>query len=97
MNKVTAIKHQSLADICLQETGSINSLLDFALANGVAMTYLPSPGERFEVPDDLVRDKQIFDYYLAKRIKPVSGLGGEDQQQLQQFIENGFIEFGFTQ
>jgi len=97
MNKVTAIKHQSLADICLQETGSIESLLEFAMANGVAITYLPTPGKRFDVPTTLVRDKQIFDYYRAKNIKPVSGIGGDDQQELQQFIENGFIEFGFTE
>lgn len=93
MNKVTAIEHQSLADLVLQETGSIEGLVAFAQENGVAVTYVPEPGEKLNVPEELNGNKQIFDYYFAKRIKPAS-LYGMNNQGNQQLFENGLFENG---
>jgi hypothetical protein len=67
----------------------------FALANGKSITYIPEPGEEFRIPDGLPKDIDIKNYYEARLIKPVSGVA-RITGAAQQFIESGFVQFGFT-
>jgi len=93
--KITALKYQSLADLVLQETGSTDGLVAFALANGKNITYIPEAGEEFNVPKGLPGNRDIKNYYEAREIKPVSGVA-RITGAAQQFIESGFVQFGFT-
>ena len=94
--KITAIKYQSLSDLVLQATGSVEGLVAFAVANEKSITHIPEPGEVFKVPEGLPVNIDIRDYYAAKNIKPVSGVAAATGAT-QFFIANGFIDFGFTE
>lgn len=79
-NKVTVLHYQSLLDICLQTTGSIEGIFAFALLNGMSITDLPEPGNILSIPvskedgNEALGDDRILNYYRAHDIRPVTGL-----------------------
>jgi hypothetical protein len=72
MDKVTALEGQTLADIAIQETGTVEGLFELAMANAKSITDLPTAGEKLAVPEDLPNVREIADYYRARDIRPVT-------------------------
>lgn len=89
--KVTALNGQSLADICLQETGTIAGLFELAMANGKSITDVPEPGERLVIPESIETVREVRNYFKAHNIRPVTGLEVPEPQTL---FEMGLFEMG---
>jgi hypothetical protein len=72
------LESQSLLDIALQETGTIEGIFDLAVANDLSLTDALVPGQKLS--GTAVLNKGIQDYYTAKGITPATGdvtlLGG---------------------
>lgn len=73
MKTVTVLNNQSLNDLAIQEYGSIDGVMQLAVANGLSITDALKPGQVLEVPDfdgsaDTVR------YYKANALKPSSAV-----------------------
>lgn len=74
MNNVQVLNRQSLIDIALQETGTIEAAFDIAFANGLSVTdYVP--GTVLVIPDNVVINEQILKYYKTNNIQPATFIG----------------------
>jgi hypothetical protein len=70
--KVTALSNQSLIDLAIQTSGSIESAFNFARKNGISVTESIPAGNEFEAVSTLNRD--IADYYNAKNLRPATSM-----------------------
>lgn len=69
---VTVEQGQNLLDISVQETGTIENVFKIAQANDICITdYLPI-GTVIIIPNDVVVNKKVKDYYKNKGIKPAT-------------------------
>jgi len=79
-NTLKALSGQSLFDLALQSSGSVEAAFELALMNSIGITDDIVPGINLTVAS--VVNKQIADYYKNKGIKPAtyseteSGIGG---------------------
>ena len=64
--------NQSLFDISVQECGSIEDVFDIAKQNGLSITDSSDIASLIVVPDAI--EKQIADYYKAKRLNPATDI-----------------------
>lgn len=53
---------QTLADIAIQEFGSLDALADIAMINGMAMTEVPDAGTVLQLPDKIY-DRVMQEYW----------------------------------
>lgn len=91
MTKV--MKGQCLLDIAVQETGSIENVLELAILNDISITDELVPEEDVNVSADLIHQKKNLQYYRARELKPAS----EDaNSQLQEGIEFWYVEYDFV-
>jgi hypothetical protein len=80
----TALPRQSLFDIALMTSGSVESALALASLNNLSVTDMPESGHVLNVPADVVRPA-VVRHYAVNRIAPatdlsaatfISGIGG---------------------
>ncbi len=81
--KVKVLHNQSLFDVVLQCTGSIESVLEVAKENNISITDDLVPGTELVIPDSVKIDEDILNYYKAKRIQPATALTEEMQIEEQ--------------
>lgn len=73
MNEAKVKYGQSLFDVSLEQTGSIESIIELASQNGLSITDELTPGNKLLIGDDLTVDEDILTYYKVKGIKPATG------------------------
>lgn len=69
--KVTVIVGQTLADIALQEYGTIEAMPLIAYASGISLSAEVEPGQVLECPDK-VYDTYLQNYAKSNNIKPAT-------------------------
>lgn len=62
---------QTLADIAIQEYGSLDALADIAMINGMAMTEVPDAGTVLQLADK-VYDRVMQDYCKVNNVSPAT-------------------------
>ncbi|MDR1370947.1 MAG: LysM peptidoglycan-binding domain-containing protein [Dysgonamonadaceae bacterium] len=72
--EIKALEGQSLFDIAIQYTGESKTAIDIAKANGMDVTDTLSVGMLIIVPDDVVKNKKIVNYYSVKKITPATAV-----------------------
>ena len=72
--KVTVKNRQNLWDVCLQHTGTIEGAFDLALANELSLTDDLAAGQLLEVPDQIERDVERYNYYQEHGVVPATAL-----------------------
>lgn len=82
---ITVLHNQSLLDIALQHTGTIESIFELAVINIKSVTDDMVAGALLNVPPFSVgaRNKDILAYYTAKNIQPATAFTKEDKQVLE--------------
>lgn len=83
--------NQSMPDIALTGTGTIESIFQLALANGCSITDTPVPGDDYLVPQDAQLDKATLQYLAQNSITI-----GTKGTPLSQGIGYWKIEVDFT-
>lgn len=76
MSSVSALKYQTLFDVVIQATGTLDGALAIAAANNLSVTSPIESGTDIEIPADITRDKAVVSYLSTRGIKPASGDGG---------------------
>lgn len=69
--KTTVRTNQSMLDICLAETGTIESAFELAIKNGISLTSKLQPGTQLDV-DGLPENTQVKEYYKRNKLSPAS-------------------------
>ena len=79
---ITALHNQSLLDLALQHTGTIESVFEFAKANSLNITDEVQAGASLTVPPlgKGARNADILAYYTAKNLQPATAFSKEDEQ-----------------
>ncbi|MDY3363316.1 hypothetical protein JSO61_009545 [Riemerella anatipestifer] len=72
--QIIVLHNQSLLDACLQHTGSIEGVFELAMANNLAITDDVQAGAVLQLPEDIKKDRDIFNYYAAKGIQPATAI-----------------------
>ena len=79
---ITALHNQSLLDLALQHTGTIESVFELAEANSLNITDEVQAGASLTVPPlgKGARNADILAYYTAKNLQPATAFSKEDEQ-----------------
>lgn len=77
---VTILHNQSLLDLALQHTGTIESVFKLAEANSLNITDEVQAGKTLVLPAEAFSNKDILAYYTAKNLQPATAFTKEDEQ-----------------
>ncbi len=77
---ITALHNQSLLDLALQHTGTIESVFEFAEANSLNITDDVQAGTPLYLGEGLGVRNDILAYYTAKNLQPATAFTKEDEQ-----------------
>jgi len=77
---ITALHNQSLLDLALQHTGTIESVFQFAEANSFNITDDVVAGKPLVLPAEAFTNKDILSYYTAKNLQPATAFTKADEQ-----------------
>ena len=71
----TIILHnQSLLDLAVQHTGSVENTFALAVVNGLSLTDDLPAGTEIKLPDSVNKDSDVLNYYTAKRLQPATAV-----------------------
>lgn len=68
------LHNQSLLDFAIQHTGNAQNAFEIAMANGISISDDISSGSNLIIPDSVVMDVDIRNYYQSKAIQPATAL-----------------------
>ena len=74
MDKVIVDIGQNLCDISIQETGSMDNVVEIAEANGLDIMDDLRPGSELIIPDSCSINKPILSYLKSKKVTVTSQL-----------------------
>lgn len=68
------LHNQTLLDFAIQHTGNAQNAFEIAMANGISISDDISSGSNLIVPDTVVLDTDIKNYYTSRAIQPATAL-----------------------
>ena len=77
---VAALHNQSLLDLALQHTGTIESVFELAKDNALNITDDVQAGTPLYLGEGLGVRNEILGYYTAKNLQPATAFSKEDEQ-----------------
>ena len=82
------LHNQSLLDFAIQHTGNAQNAFEIAMANGISISDDISSGSNLIIPDSVVMDVDIRNYYQSKAIQPATAIttsviDGEPETELE--------------
>jgi len=78
--QITVLHNQSLLDLALQHTGTIESVFEFAEANSLNITDDVQAGAPLYLGEGVGGRNEILSYYTAKNLQPATAFTKEDEQ-----------------
>jgi hypothetical protein len=94
MNTVNVIENQTIFDLAVEQTGSVLSIFEIALASGRSITDDLAPGEQVFIPDTRYYIKDIVEYFKGKNYK-IATYGTLDDYQSFEGIGFWIINLNF--
>lgn len=80
---ITVLHNQSLLDLAIQHTGTIESVFELAEANTLNIADDVQAGKILILPTEAFTNKEILAYYTAKNLQPATAFSKEDEQVLE--------------
>ena len=78
--QITVLHNQSLLDLALQHTGTIESVFELAKDNALNITDDVQAGTPLYLGEGLGARNEILGYYTAKNLQPATAFTKEDEQ-----------------
>ena len=78
--EITVLHNQSLLDLALQHTGTIESVFELAEANALNITDDLQASKILALSVEVFTNKDILAYYTAKNLQPATAFTKEDEQ-----------------
>lgn len=76
----TVLHNQSLLDFAIQRTGTLESLFQLAVTNGISITDELETGKFLVLPEDVIKDIDVLAYYNEKGIQPATAITAEETE-----------------
>ena len=89
MKPIQILHNQSILDIAIQHTGSVFNAFAIATANDMAVSETLIAGTSILIPDNVLNDESILNYYKAKEIQPATSL--TDVQSVIEYKGIGYM------
>lgn len=70
--EIKILHNQSLLDIAIQHTGSVENAFEFAVQNGLSVSNELVAGNGLFIPGDIAFENDILNYYTSKKINPAT-------------------------
>lgn len=80
------LHNQHLMDFALQHTGSFENSFPIALLNGKSVTDSLGAGEILGIPEKIIKDDVLLNYYTQKQVEPATAI---TQSQIDELEANG--------
>ncbi len=82
------LHNQSLLDFAIQHTGNVTNAFEIAKANGLAVSDELEAGVELAIPETVVNDADVLQYYASRSIQPATAIttiiiDGEPETQLE--------------
>jgi hypothetical protein len=90
--EITVLNNQSILDISIQHTGTVENSFSIAVANGFSVSDLLISGTTLILPDGLQKNNDVLNYYTAKQIQPASGITTEQNNQIPILKGIGYMQ-----
>lgn len=71
--KQLVLNNQTILDVSLQHTGTVENCLAIAVANGFSVSDPLIPGTELIIPENIKINTDVLNYYSAKKIQPATG------------------------
>lgn len=72
--KTIVLHNQSLLDIAIQHTGSVENAFAIAVANGMAVSDVLTVGSSLLIPTSVKTDNDVLYYYTTKNLQPATAI-----------------------
>jgi hypothetical protein len=92
--KEIILNNQSILDIALQHTGSVENCFAIAIANGFSVSDIVSAGNPAEIPEDVQKNTDVLNEYTAKKIQPATATTGDQNSEIPTFKGIGYMQIG---
>lgn len=93
---ITVAEKQSLLDITIQEEGSILTVFDFALANGLSITDELLVAQKVVSPNSGAKNSEVSNYFKAKNQMIATELNEQQKNELPANFGIGKMAIGST-
>ncbi len=70
--KIKVLHNQTLLDLAIQYTGSVENAFMIAGQNNLAVSSYLVAGYELQIPEGTPFNRDIYDYYSAKQLKPAT-------------------------
>ncbi|WP_312394742.1 hypothetical protein [Chryseobacterium sp.] len=95
MNAVV-LKNQSLLDIAIQTTGTVDNCFAIAVANGFSVSDFLLQDKALFVSDELANNTDVLYNYSLRQIKPATGLTEKEIDDIPTLKGIGYMIVGGT-
>lgn len=94
---INVLHNQSLLDLAIQHTGSVENAFDLALANNRSITDDLEAGETLSFEFSTINpNKDILSYYIAKKLQPATAISEQlSANSIPQGIDYWAIQMDF--
>ena len=82
----TILHHQSLLDLAIQHTGSVENAFILALQNGKSLTDDLVAGEQLSLKNTK-NNKDILNYYQSKKLQPATAFSQKEEDIIAGFVK----------
>ncbi|HAO07179.1 MAG TPA: hypothetical protein DCQ50_09340 [Chryseobacterium sp.] len=90
--KTIVLTHQTILDIAIQYTGTVENCFAIAVANGLSVSDVLSAGLPLEIPEDVFKNTDVLNYYNAKNIQPATGWATEQDSEIPTLKGIGYMQ-----
>ncbi|MDN4015132.1 hypothetical protein QX233_22035 [Chryseobacterium gambrini] len=90
--KTIVLTHQTILDIAIQYTGTVENCFAIAVANGLSVSDVLSAGLPLEIPEDVFKNTDVLNYYDAKNIQPATGWSAEQDSEIPTLKGIGYMQ-----
>lgn len=94
---IIVLNNQSLFDISIRYTGTIENAFTIAVANGLSLTDELEPGAQLIIPADVEINNDVVSYFASRGMQPATGLT-ETDKMIANTVQRGigYMQIGKT-
>ena len=72
--QIKVLSRQTIYDISIQYTGTADNAFSIAFANQISISDKLTTGQFLNIPDTLVKDDKVLQYFKARLIVPATAI-----------------------
>lgn len=92
--KEIILYNQSILDVALQHTGTVESCFEIATHNGFSVSDQLTAGISIEIPEDVFKNTDVLNKYNAKKIEPATGPSNAADNEVPTLKGIGYMQIG---